>query len=238
MGFLHMVVPDVGAEKKLWMSLGGTPISVDGIEAVKFSGTLVLITHGNPSSNNKGAVLDHFGFHVRPGYGDELFIKLKTAGVSVEPDLTRHDHGYIYTPEPIHQLIEIAPGTMAQSAPIISDHLHFLMPESLQGKAQAWYIKTFGAEAKKGYADLPGIELRFARGAEPVTSLPMPTKGRAMDRIGFEVRDLEAFCKKLETNGMRFTERYSKKRHRSFASAEILDPWGTAIELTEGLSRF
>jgi hypothetical protein len=30
---------------------------------------------------------------------------------------------------------------------------------------------------------------------------------------------------------------YSKTRHAGFASAEIVDPWGTPIELTEGLGK-
>jgi catechol 2,3-dioxygenase-like lactoylglutathione lyase family enzyme len=236
MGFLHMVVPDVQANKKLWVSLGGVPVKIDEIEAVKFPGVMVLLTHGSPSGNNKGAVLDHFGFHVRAGYGDELFAKMKAAGVPVEPDPDRHDHGYIYTPE--HQLIEIAPGDKSQTLPIISDHLHYLMPNAIQPQAQAWYAKTLGAESRKAYAEIPGIEMRFGRGAEPVTEVPLPTKGRTMDRIGFEVVNLEAFCKRLEASGVKFDKPYNRTLHKSFASAELTDPWGTSIELTEGLNRF
>jgi len=70
------------------------------------------------------------------------------------------------------------------------------------------------------------------------TNLSLPTKGRALDHIGFEVRNLEAFCRKLEASGVKFSQPYSKSRHRSFASAEFTDPWGTSVELTEGLSRF
>jgi hypothetical protein len=65
-----------------------------------------------------------------------------------------------------------------------------------------------------------------------------PTKGRALDHIGFEVTNLEAFCKKLEAKGVKFDAPYSKKRHKSFASAELTDPWRVSIELTEGLRRF
>ena len=65
----------------------------------------------------------------------------------------------------------------------------------------------------------------------------MPTKGRALDHIGFEVRNLEAFCKKLEASGVKFDEPYSKSRNPGYASATLTDPWGTTIELTEGLNR-
>src|ERR1700674_4449259 len=80
----------------------------------------------------------------------------------------------------------------------------------------------------------PGANLRFSS-----TPLPtVPTKGRAVDHIGFEVGNLEAFCKKLEASGLKFDKPYSKSRHDGFASAELTDPWGVSIELTEGLSGF
>jgi hypothetical protein len=59
-----------------------------------------------------------------------------------------------------------------------------------------------------------------------------------MDYVGFEVKNLDAFCKKLEASGIKLDEPYSKTRHKSFASAQFTDPWGLFIELTEGLSKF
>jgi hypothetical protein len=70
------------------------------------------------------------------------------------------------------------------------------------------------------------------------TNLRASTKGRTLDHIGFEVTNLEAYCKKLEGNGVKFDEPYSKSRHKDFASAMLTDPWGVFIELTEGLRRF
>lgn len=67
---------------------------------------------------------------------------------------------------------------------------------------------------------------------------PLPTRGRALDQIGFEVKNLEEFCKKMEATGIKFDAPYARSRHKTFASAELTDPWGTSIELTEGLSRF
>ena len=54
-----------------------------------------------------------------------------------------------------------------------------------------------------------------------------PSKGRAVDHIGFEVANLQAFCKKLEANGVKLEQPYSKTRHKGFASAMLYrDPWG------------
>ena len=68
--------------------------------------------------------------------------------------------------------------------------------------------------------------------------LMQPSKGRTLDYIGFEVNNLEAFCKNLEAKGVKFDQPYSTKRHKSFSSAMLTDPWGTSIELTEGLRKF
>ena len=87
-------------------------------------------------------------------------------------------------------------------------------------------------------ADLPGA--RFIRWTAKVAANEtiLPTKLRSLDYIGFEVKNLEAFCKKLEAKGVKLDAPYSKTRHKSFASAELTDPWGVSIELTEGLNRF
>ena len=70
------------------------------------------------------------------------------------------------------------------------------------------------------------------------TNLGVPTKGRTLDHIGYEVTNLEAFSKKLEADGVKFDEPYSKTRHKDFASAKFTDPFGVSVELTEGLKRF
>jgi hypothetical protein len=66
----------------------------------------------------------------------------------------------------------------------------------------------------------------------------MPTKGHVIDHIGFEIKHLEAFCKTLAASIVKADQPYSKQRHKDFASAELTDPWGTSIELTEGLNKF
>ncbi len=127
--------------------------------------------------------------------------------------------------------------------PLAADHLHYFLPESAVEDAQAWYVKLFGAQplrennkGKTPAGDLPGIRLRF--GSSRNATQVLPTKGRALDHIGFEVKNLEAFCKRLAATGIQFDQPYSKSRHPGFASAGLTDAWGTSIELTEGLNRF
>jgi catechol 2,3-dioxygenase-like lactoylglutathione lyase family enzyme len=57
-----------------------------------------------------------------------------------------------------------------------------------------------------------------------------------LDHIGFEIRNLEAFCQRLETLGVKLDRPYTKGS-TGVATAFLTDPWGTSIELTEGLNR-
>jgi hypothetical protein len=51
------------------------------------------------------------------------------------------------------------------------------------------------------------------------------------------VKNLEAFCRKLEASGVKFDRPYTKVPQLGLSVAFLTDPWGTYIELTEGLDR-
>jgi hypothetical protein len=53
--------------------------------------------------------------------------------------------------------------------------------------------------------------------------------------VGFEVKDLEALCKKLEAAGVTFDRPYAPVPALGIAVAFFTDPFGTYVELTEGL---
>jgi hypothetical protein len=61
------------------------------------------------------------------------------------------------------------------------------------------------------------------------------TEGRAVDHVGFEVRGLEKFCAELQAKGIELTSPYARSAETGLAHATITDPWGTVVELTEGL---
>ena len=64
------------------------------------------------------------------------------------------------------------------------------------------------------------------------------TKGRSLDHIGFEVDNLEAFCKQLEAKGITLDRPYTRIDELDIAFAFLTDPDGTYIELTEGLDNY
>jgi hypothetical protein len=84
-------------------------------------------------------------------------------------------------------------------------------------------------------ADLPGVGymLNFFSWL-PNESL-VGTEGRVVDHVGFEVRGLETFCMELAAKGIEHTSPYERSAETGLARATLMDPWGTVIELTEGL---
>ena len=88
-----------------------------------------------------------------------------------------------------------------------------------------------GKRAQYDATDVPGINLNFSAGPKP----GLPTKGRMLDHVGFEVVRLKAFCGRLEAMGVVFDELYAEGRD-GVGRARFTDPWGTSIELTEGLA--
>jgi catechol 2,3-dioxygenase-like lactoylglutathione lyase family enzyme len=64
------------------------------------------------------------------------------------------------------------------------------------------------------------------------------TRGRSLDHVGFEVDGLEAFCRILEAKGIVFDRPYTEVESLGIAIAFFTDPFGTYIELTEGLDAF
>jgi hypothetical protein len=80
--------------------------------------------------------------------------------------------------------------------------------------------------------DLPVVIVSFSPGTKP----PLPTIGRSLDHIGFEVEDLEAFVSTLEEKGLKIEAPIRSIPGTRLKVAFLTDPWGTYIELTEGLS--
>ena len=78
-------------------------------------------------------------------------------------------------------------------------------------EAQAWYEKWFGAklvkDGKETLADIPGHRILFVEAKTPVA----PTKGRAFDRIGLEVKNVEDVCKSSMARESSWTARVSTK---------------------------
>ncbi len=233
MGHWHLNSRDVEASKKLFVAMGGTAMKPGDFEIVRFPGVIVNL-HLRPGSApstgpTDGTVVNHVGFVVQNV--QESVARWKAAGVPVQPgNNNRLDQAYVNTPDGLR--IEILEDK-TQKYPIQHEHVHLFLPEAAIQESQAWYAKIFGAKpgvrAGNPVADVPGVQLRFAKADKPVVT----TKGRVLDHIGFDVKDLQAFIKKLEAEGIKLDRPYTKNEQTGDALAFITDPWGTYIELNE-----
>ena len=230
MGHWHIASMDVEANQKLFLAMGGKLFMPGGNPLIMFPGVYINLNLGTEKGNGgtPGSVVNHVGFIVQNV--QDSVAKWKAAGVPVQPgNNNRTDQAYVTTPDGLK--IEILEDKQ-QSVPIRHEHVHLFLPEAAIPESQAWYVKTFGAKPslrnQAPVADIPGVQMRFAKTAAPAD----PTKGRVLDHIGFDVKDLQGFIKKLEAAGIKMDRPYTPTDNGG-ALAFITDPWGTSIELNE-----
>jgi catechol 2,3-dioxygenase-like lactoylglutathione lyase family enzyme len=249
MGHLHYHVRDVEANKRFWVALGGEATRLGSTEAVRFPGVLIVLTAGPSAGGTNGSVVNHVAFRV------QSFAKVEEAGFKVQRLAQFPGVGSVNSPE--GERIELFDNSATNltftpdsgqidavadrhnhplPVPVAFHHVHLYVPQGADVTAKAWYARMFGGVPGKrsNYqaVDLPGINLNFSGQA----AAQAPTSGRMLDHIGFEIKGLEAFCRQLEMRGLKLEVPYAKGPD-GVARASLTDPWGTSIELTEGLNR-
>jgi catechol 2,3-dioxygenase-like lactoylglutathione lyase family enzyme len=239
MGHWHLNTRDVEANRKLFVALGGTAMKAGTFDVVRFPGVVVFLHMAQgappPSGGTVGTVVNHVGFIVQNV--QESVARWKAAGVAVLPGGTgRTDQAFIMTPDDVR--IEILEDKN-QKFPIQHHHIHYNVPEAAISEIQAWYARHFaarpGMRGQNKAGDIPGANLTFSATTMPTVT----TSGRSLDHIGFDVRNLEAFLKKLEAAGVKIARPYTKNAQTAIdagaalAYAFVYDPWGTSIELNE-----
>ena len=253
-GHHHLNTTNMDAQKKFFGdTLGGTVVTIGSGERrqqiVEFPNVLIFFRPMQaPTGGSIGTTVNHIGFSVpdlKP-----LVAKIKANGykmittdsvaatVKVTDDIAAASPttniAFALGPEDVKvEFVE----DKSQKIPIQLHHIHFF--GLMNTEMQAWYAKTFGAKmlpANPGSAfvqdQLPGVFLNFTPSPTPTVG----TTGRAIDHIGFEVKNLEAFTQKLEAQGVKLDRPYTKVPELGIAIAFIKDPWGTNIEMTEGLA--
>ena len=252
-GHHHLNVTSVDDHRTFWVDgLGGvaTKIGTNNVEIVKFPNALLFMRAQAPKGATKGSTVDHIAFSVTNLR--QVVDRLKAGGfrivtsseappnIKVVDDIGVVEGGpvsgiaYAMAPDDVKvELVEMK----AQAVPITSHHVHFF---GAQKEMHAWYMKTFGASnvasanpAAFISAGLPGLGMNFA----PSQAAVAGTQGRALDHIGFEVKGLEAFVKNLEAQGIKMAVPYRQVPALGISIAFLTDPWGTYIELTEGLDK-
>ena len=241
-GHLHVHPSDPAEHREFWIDTLGAAIGhVGTMEVAKFPGGLVEWISpswgdAKPAGGSKSTSVHHVAFSV-----PDLRAALDSVTAAGYPDVTSTEMpegngktavAFVMGPDDL--LVELVE-SKAQRAPYSMDHIHFTTPQAAE--TEAWYVKLLDAtrstDSRAPSAEIPGTRLVFSPSSNPVTG----TKGRVLDHIGFEVRDLEAFTKEIEGMGITVERFIETDILGGLAIAYITDPWGTYIELTDGLDK-
>jgi catechol 2,3-dioxygenase-like lactoylglutathione lyase family enzyme len=251
-GHHHINATDPAAHKKFWAdTLGGTVVKVgtDGREVIKIPNVWIFMRMQAAKGGSKGSTADHIAFSV-PNLQRTLD-KVKANGFrvataqespasyNVTGDIASPGPGtrlaFVFGPDDVKVELLEAPD---QAEPIKLHHVHMFGEQN--SAMRDWYAKVFGAMPQPAAANaaflsatLPGMRMNFSPAPTPTVA----TEGRAVDHIGFEVKDLQAFLAKLDAQGIKPSVAFRHNDVLDINIAFIVDPWGTNIELTEGLDK-
>jgi catechol 2,3-dioxygenase-like lactoylglutathione lyase family enzyme len=237
MGHVLLNVRNVEDHKRFWVdAFGARPVKVGTLEGVTIPGLVLLFRTQTPTGPGEGEIINHLGLKLTRL--SDFTARFDKGGWKYDPPRVGREgtvQTYVTGPDTFRMELVEDPKL---PAPVVSHHLHYWVAD--QSAIKKWYVDTLHlAGTMRGpypSGDVPGMNLTFAPlGSQKIAGVP--TKGRLMDSIGFEVPNLEAFVAKLKTNGVTFDVPFGRDPDLGMPSATLTDPWGTRIRLTEGLSK-
>jgi len=221
MGHHHVMVPDVDAQKKIWVdALGGQPSGNGPLQFVKFPGIFIILTPGKGTEGTKGSVIDHIAFNVKDLKGTRA--KLAAAGAAISNESDARFDALLPGGIDAHFFADASLPT-----PIANRAIAFVStdPEA----ERAWWEKVLGAktatESQLVVSTIPGARLLFSK----ADTAPASSRGRSLDHTGIGVKDVGAFCDRVAALGVMCEKLFNG------AAAMITDPAGVAIEVNAGL---
>lgn len=226
---IYLLSKNPEAQRRFWVDImGATAGKMGPTRDVYTLPTMrVMVNQGDPAAGTEGSIVNHVGFRVRDlkDILDKAAAEHYTIQV-VNPNKDKPTQAFLLGPDDLRVELLAAPNI----ATVAENHqVHFFTPDP--DAMQKWYLAHLGgtgqALGKVKVVNLPGTMLLFSPSDTPVAG----TKGRVLDHVGFEVKDLEDFCKNLEANGVKLDTPYRKSP--ALALAFLTDPWGTRLEFVE-----
>jgi hypothetical protein len=225
---------DVEAANRFWTSLGAEPTALATIKLTKIPGVLLYISAPRgtdaaaPLPGNHGTTVEFLTFKVKDLSAS--LAKWKAAGIVPMP---QYKETTLLGPDDVQIRIS-EDRTLA--TPIAADGL--IMNVANGAEVSAWYAKWFGAKIGRSGNDIigeiPGARIVFRETKEPIA----PLRGHSLALLGFEVADLEGFVKKYQDAGGKYDGNgtIARAQAANLAVIQLTDPWGTSIEVSQGLA--
>ena len=226
---LHLISTNP-SEAVEWYATHMNGEKVDAAGRLRFGTTLVIFYEreaGFPGS--EGSSVDHIGFSFHDL--DAKMESYREAGVKIlaESKEVPGKFKYGFVEDPWGTKIEV----MEDHETIGFHHIHLKGPEPT--KILDWYQNAFGGERTKYKGMLDALNYGgvwlLAQGASDAMA---PTKGRAVDHLGWGVKDMDADAKTLKEKGVTFTmEPRPFNPKIAIAIAFVEGPGGVRIELVQ-----
>ena len=237
MGHVLLNVSDVAAHREFWISqFDAKAVKVGKLDGITVPGVIVLFRVQPRTGPSEGTTINHMGLKLNKL--SDYTARFDKGGFKYDrPRIGREDTPQTYVTGPDTFRMELVEDSKLP-APVVSHHLHYWLERPADVKQ--WYVQklmlkpTMRGPYESG--DVPGMNLTMAPlGSQKVPGVP--TKGRLMDSIGFDVRNLQGYVEKIKANGVTFDVPYGRDPELGVMSATLTDPWGVTIRLTEGLNK-
>jgi catechol 2,3-dioxygenase-like lactoylglutathione lyase family enzyme len=225
---VHLGVPDPQAGARWYIdALGASP--GEYVDRVWFGDVRVIFLENDAPGPSDGAAIDHFAL----SYADVSAVTqtLAHAGVRVATPVSMAQGlgKYAYIEDPWGTKIQL----VEDPAALGFHHVHLRVPDP--DRAKAWYVEHLGGVRARHKETLDGLQygrvwVFLDAGAAP------PSRGRAIDHVGWRMPDLTTKAAELRAKGVTFT--VEPKPGPASPGAPVLmsfteDPWGVKIELLQ-----
>ena len=225
---VHLGVPDPEAAARWYVQhLDAAP--GDNTDRIWFGGIRAIFLKNATPAPSRGSAIDHFALSY-PDVAAKV-ASLESAGVKVITPVSEASWlgRLAYVADPWGASIQL----VEEPGPSSFHHVHLAVPDPEQ--TRRWYLDRFGGEQASLKGKLDGI--KYGDVWVFIDKGPAaPSRGHAIDHVGWRMPDLLTKAAELRKQGLSFTTEPQPGPPGAFSPVLMSfteDPWGVKIELLQ-----